>query len=44
MHILTGEKLAIKILEKSKISDTGDVERISRELLILKLLRHPNII
>ena len=36
--------MAVKILEKNKISDVGDVERISRELLILKLLRHPNII
>jgi 5'-AMP-activated protein kinase catalytic alpha subunit len=31
-------------LEKSKIADTSDVERVARELHILKLIRHPNII
>jgi 5'-AMP-activated protein kinase catalytic alpha subunit len=43
-HELTGENVAIKILEKSKIKDIGDIERISREIHILKLIRHPNII
>lgn len=31
-HLLTGEKVAVKILEKSKIKDNSDVERISREI------------
>lgn len=43
-HILTGEKVAVKILEKSKIKDVADVERVAREIHILKLIRHPNII
>lgn len=43
-HILTGEKVAIKILEKEKIVDVSDVERVSREIHILKLLRHSNIV
>lgn len=43
-HILTGEKVAIKILEKSRIKDKKDIERISREIKILKKLRHPNVI
>ena len=43
-HILTGEKVAIKILEKEKIKDSGDAERVSRELKILKMVRHPNIV
>ncbi|KAL4433487.1 hypothetical protein ABPG74_002884 [Tetrahymena malaccensis] len=43
-HILTGEKVAIKILEKDRIIDVSDVERVSREIHILKLLRHSNII
>jgi 5'-AMP-activated protein kinase catalytic alpha subunit len=42
--MLTGEKIAFKILEKSKIVDQGDLERVSREIHILKLMRHPNII
>lgn len=43
-HILTGEKVAIKILEKDRIVDVSDVERVAREIHILKLIRHPNII
>ena len=43
-HILTGEKVAVKILEKERISDVADVERVAREIHILKLIRHPNII
>jgi len=43
-HTLTGEKVAIKILEKDKITDVNDVERVAREIHILKLIRHPNII
>lgn len=43
-HILTGEKVAIKILEKSKIKDKSDIERVTREIHILKIMRHPNII
>jgi serine/threonine protein kinase len=44
LHKATGEKVAIKILEKSRIVDAGDFERIKRELDILKMIRHPNII
>ena len=44
IHIITGEKVAIKILEKSRITEVADVERVSREIHILKLIRHPNII
>jgi serine/threonine protein kinase len=43
-HLTTNDKVAIKILEKKRISDVADVERIAREIHILKLIRHPNII
>jgi 5'-AMP-activated protein kinase catalytic alpha subunit len=43
-HILTFEKVAIKILEKARIKDKKDIERISREIKILKKVRHPNVI
>lgn len=42
-HNDSKEKVAIKMLEKSKILDEADRERISREIQILKILRHPNI-
>ena len=44
IHLLTNEKVAIKILEKSRIKDKKDIERISREIKILKKVRHPNVI
>ena len=44
IHKVTNEKVAIKVLEKSKIIDEADKERVSREIHILKLIRHPNII
>ena len=43
-HIMTGEKVAIKILEKSRIVEAADVERVSREISILKRVRHKNVI
>lgn len=43
MHKVTGEPVAIKILEKAKIKDVTDVERVSRELHILKITQHSSI-
>ena len=43
-HILTGQKVAIKILEKDRITDKKDIERVSREIHILKKIRHPNLV
>lgn len=44
VHTPTGEKVAIKILVKEKIVDESDLERVTREIQILKMIRHPNII
>lgn len=44
IHIATEEKVAVKILEKEKIVEQADMERVTREICILKILRHPNII
>ncbi len=43
-HMLTGEKVAVKILEKDKIADVSDVERVAREIHILKIVRHPHVV
>ncbi|KAJ3086991.1 hypothetical protein HK102_012030 [Quaeritorhiza haematococci] len=43
-HVLTGEKVAIKCLEKASIHKTvGTAERVLREILVLSHLAHPNI-
>jgi serine/threonine protein kinase len=36
--------VAIKILDKQKIKDQSDLERINREIKILKKLRHPHVV
>jgi 5'-AMP-activated protein kinase catalytic alpha subunit len=43
-HILTGEKVAVKILDMQKILQDTDKARIEREIKILKVLRHSNIV
>merc|ERR1719253_480037 len=43
-HVLTGEKVAVKVLEKERIVEVEDVGRVAREIHILKLLRHPHVI
>ncbi|KAE9295957.1 hypothetical protein PF001_g17090 [Phytophthora fragariae] len=44
LHLLTGEKVAVKILEKKRIIQAADVERVAREIKILKRNRHQNVI
>jgi serine/threonine protein kinase len=44
IHIPTGQKVAVKTLQKEKIVEQADIERVTREICILKILRHPNII
>ena len=44
VHILTKEKVAIKIFDKGKIKNEKEVEYIEREISILKKLNHYNII
>lgn len=36
--------MAVKILRKSKILDISDIERVSREIHILKIVQHPHIV
>ncbi|KAA0201997.1 hypothetical protein HAZT_HAZT009672 [Hyalella azteca] len=43
-HILTGTKVAIKILNRRQIKNLDIVEKIKREITNLKLFRHPHII
>ena len=43
-QIKIGEKLAIKIINKNKITKESDIIRIKKEISILKKIRHKNII
>ena len=42
-HLITDQEVAVKILQKDKIKDNIDIERILREIEILKKAIHPNI-
>ena len=40
----TSEKVAIKIMERNKIIQKEDIERVDREIKILQCIFHPNIV
>jgi len=44
VHVLSGETVAVKILERQRIKEIADVERVAREIHILKRVQHPHII
>lgn len=44
IHIPTKEKVAIKVLERSKIQNQIDITRVYREISILMNMKHRNII
>lgn len=44
LHTTSGEKLAIKILQKDMIKKSEDLMRTRREIDILSKVTHPNII
>ena len=37
-------QVAVKVLEKERIVDKGDIKRVTREIQILKHIRHPNVV
>ena len=44
IHVRTGQKVAIKILDRQKIAQMSDNRRVGREIKILKEIKHRNII
>lgn len=42
-HALTGEKVAIKVIDKTRL-DKVTAKKLSREVQIMKKLQHPNIV
>lgn len=43
LHIPTGEKVAVKIIDKLKLN-SRDLERVQREIKIMKAMLHPSVI
>jgi len=43
-NVLTGSHVAMKIVGKEKVIKAGMMEQIKREISVMKMVRHPNII
>ena len=43
-HEITGHKVAIKILNRSKINTLDMNDKVNREITLLKKMKHPHII
>ncbi|XP_066363368.1 CBL-interacting protein kinase 18-like [Miscanthus floridulus] len=43
-NIETSQSVAIKVIDKDKIFKVGLMEQIKREISVMKLVRHPNIV
>ncbi|KAA0723176.1 Serine/threonine-protein kinase MARK2 [Triplophysa tibetana] len=42
-HVLTGKEVAVKIIDKTQLNSTS-LQKLFREVRIMKLLNHPNIV
>ena len=43
-HVVTGQKVAVKIINKQKMHQMNMHEKLSREINILKVMAHPHVI
>lgn len=43
-NVVTGESVAIKVLNKDQLKKDGFMEQIKREISVMRLVRHPNIV
>ncbi|KAF9986499.1 hypothetical protein BGZ75_001760 [Mortierella antarctica] len=44
MHTETGEEVAIKLIRRQSVDNTPRINKIGREISVLRTIRHPNII
>ncbi|KAL2346658.1 hypothetical protein Fmac_000658 [Flemingia macrophylla] len=43
-EISTGESVAIKVINKEQVRKEGMMEQIKREIAVMRLVRHPNVV
>jgi len=43
-HLESGENVAIKVIDKEKVLKSGLIDQIKREISVMRLVRHPNIV
>lgn len=43
-NISTGQSVAIKVIDKEKVLRVGMIDQIKREISVMRLVRHPNVV
>ncbi|KAM0048928.1 putative protein kinase CAMK-CAMKL-CHK1 family [Helianthus debilis subsp. tardiflorus] len=43
-NIKTGKSVAVKVIDKEKVMQNGLIDQIKREISVMKLVRHPNVV
>lgn len=43
-HLKTGQSIALKIIDKDRVLRVGLMDQIKREISIMRLVRHPNVV
>ncbi|KAM0939628.1 putative protein kinase CAMK-CAMKL-CHK1 family [Dioscorea sansibarensis] len=43
-NIATGQNVAVKIIDKEKVMRVGMMDQIKREISVMRLVRHPNVV
>ncbi|KAL8511589.1 hypothetical protein ACS0TY_018122 [Phlomoides rotata] len=43
-NVETGESVAIKVIDKDKVMKVGLIDQIKREIAVMRLVRHPNVV
>uniref|UniRef100_A0A5B7A897 non-specific serine/threonine protein kinase n=1 Tax=Davidia involucrata TaxID=16924 RepID=A0A5B7A897_DAVIN len=43
-NLKTGQSVAVKIIDKEKIMNFGLIDQIKREISVMRLVRHPNVV
>ncbi|KAK7385614.1 hypothetical protein VNO78_31346 [Psophocarpus tetragonolobus] len=41
---ITNQSVAVKVIDKDKVIKTGQVDHIKREITVMRLVKHPNVI
>lgn len=42
--LISGESVAIKTIDKEKVHKVGMIDQIKREISVMRLVRHPNVV
>ncbi|KAF8391215.1 hypothetical protein HHK36_023517 [Tetracentron sinense] len=43
-HLKSGQSVAIKIIDKEKVLRVGMIDQIKREISVMRIVRHPNVV